>query len=95
MKSYTLRYAGSGVCKEFFAPNDKEALELAACMVVGDCFDKDGNRSEPVIADQWDSDGYNDDDEPCKRILIWACESDAENDNGAKSIAQVETIGAA
>jgi len=97
MKSYTLNYAGSGVCTEFFAPNDKEALELAASMIVGGghCIDNDGNRSEPVIADQWDADGYNDDDEPCKRILIWACEADAENDNGAKSIAQVETVGAA
>lgn len=97
MKSYTLNYAGSGVCKEFFAPNDKEAIELAIGFIIsgGNCIDDDGNRFEPVAADQWDAAGYNDDDEPCKRILFWACEVDAENDNGAKSIAQVETVGAA
>jgi hypothetical protein len=84
MKSYTLNIAGTGECSEFFAENDTEAERIAEGML---------GRDGLVFCDQWDADGVNDDDEPCKRLLIWANEEDAENDAGAKSIAQIETIG--
>jgi hypothetical protein len=84
MKSYTLNIAGTGECSEFFADNDTEAEAVAARMLARDGL---------VFCDQWDADGVNDDDEPCKRLLIWASEEDAENDAGANSIAQIETIG--
>lgn len=94
MKSYTLNYVGSGECSEFFAENDREAAEIAAFRVSGCCFDKNAGRfTEPVVAEQWDAAGLNDDDEPCKRLLIWECEQDAVDNNGSKAIAQVETIG--
>lgn len=83
-KSYTLNIAGTGECTEFFADSDAEAEIIAGRML---------NRDGLVFADQWDADGVNDDDEPCKRLLVWASEEDAENDSGAKSLAQIETIG--
>ena len=84
MRSYTLNIAGTGECSELFAENDTEAERIAEGML---------GRDSLVFCDQWDADGVNDDDEPCKRLLIWANEEDAENDAGAKSIAQIETIG--
>jgi hypothetical protein len=87
MKSYTLNIAGTGECIEFFADDDSHAESQARGMLVHDGYD------DVVVCDQWDADGVNDDDEPCKRLLIWASEEDAENDAGAKSIAQIETIG--
>ena len=92
MKSYTLNYANGGKCTEFFAENDEEAVELALCQIVA------GGSSycaEPVAADQWDQAGMNNDDGPCKRLLIWSDEASAENDSGANAIAQIETIGQA
>lgn len=97
MTSFTLNYVGGGQCSEFWAANDREAAEVAACMVVsaGCCRgDLNGYETEPVIADQWDSAGANDDGAPCKRLLIWASASDAANDDGSKAVAQIETIGA-
>ena len=90
MKPYTLNIAGTGECSEFFAPDDETAEALAVEML-----SVIYHRDNVTVCDQWDANGVNDDDEPCKRLLIWASEEDAENDAGAKSIAQIETIGAA
>lgn len=85
MKSYVLSLADSGATSEIYADSDDAAIDQASSILGGD----------PVVADQWDDDGQNDDDEPCKRILFWADEESAENDAGAKSIAQLSTVGRA
>lgn len=83
MKSYVLSMAGSGETVEIFADNDTEAIAQAERRLGGDV----------VVCDQWDADGRNGDDEPCKRLLIWADEESAENDDGANAIAQLSTVG--
>lgn len=85
MKSYVLSWAGSGATSEIFAKNDDDAVSQASDILGG----------EVVVADQWDSDGFNGEDEPCKRILFWANEEDADNDPGANAIAQLSTVGQA
>ena len=85
MTSYTLNLADGGQCTEFFARDDAHAQLIAENML---------DNYGLVFAEQWDSDGYNDDDEPCKRLLIWVDEASAENDSGANAIAQIETVGA-
>ena len=83
MKSYTLNWSGSGATSEIHAANDAAAIAEAESIIGGDV----------VVADQWDADGTNDDDEPCKRILFWADEESADNDDGANAIAELSTVG--
>lgn len=85
MKSYTLNFAGTGATSEIFAKDDQDAISQATLVIGGD----------PVVCDQWDSDGINDDDQPCKRLLIWASEEDADNDDGANAVAELSTVGRA
>lgn len=85
MKSYVLSWAGSGATSEIMADSDTAAIE-EACIILGEGV---------VEADQWDDDGRNDDGEPCKRILFWADEESAMNDDGGNAIAQLSTVGAA
>lgn len=85
MKRYVLSYSGSGATSEIYANSDADAIRQAATLVGG----------EPVVCDQWDADGSNGDDEPCKRLLIWADEGSSENDDGANAIAQLLTVGRA
>jgi hypothetical protein len=88
MNSYVLEYA-NGAIDELCARDDDHAVSMALNIL------RDLGHDDAVAADQWDSDGTNDDGEPMKRILIWSCEEDAQNDSGAKSIAQLTTGGAA
>lgn len=83
MKSYTLNHASTGATSEINAETDAEAIDKAAQLLGG----------EPVVADQWDADGVNGDDEPCKRILFWADEDSADNDDGGNAIAELSTTG--
>lgn len=83
MKSYVLSFSGSGETSEINAANDDAAIKEAINLLGEDT----------VVAEQWDADGYNDDDKPCKRILFWADEESAENDAGANAIAQLSTVG--
>lgn len=83
MKSYVLNMAGSGATSEIYADNDDAAIEQVKTIL----------GSEIVICDQWDADGHNDDDEQCKRLLIWASEEDADNDDGKNAIAELSTVG--
>lgn len=85
MKSYVLSWNGSGETSEIYAESDSQAIDQATEILGG----------SPVVADQWDADGYNGDDEPCKRILFWADEASAENDSGSNAIAQLSTVGPA
>jgi hypothetical protein len=83
MKTYVLRMAGSGEVTEIHAESDADATRQAT--------ERLGN---VVVCDSWDADGYNGDDQPCKRLLIWADEASAKNDAGANAIAQLSTGGA-
>ena len=83
MSRYALEYA-DGRVSEIVADNDTEA-ELAALARFDDA----------IIADQWDADGWNCEDEPMKRILIWDSEESAYNDAGANAIAALTTVGTA
>ncbi len=84
MKSYVLNWSGTGAISEIFADTDEDAIAQAIDLT-----------RAPIVADQWDADGWNDDGEPCKRILLWDTEELAENDAGAKATASLSTIGAA
>ena len=83
MKCYVLNWAGSGATSEINADDDDDAIRQARLILGG----------SPVVADQWDANGWNEDDQPCKRILFWADEADAENDAGVNAVAQLSTIG--
>ena len=86
MAKYYLDYAGSGAHEEIIANNDLDAQQRAIDMLAR------ANEIDPadvVEGDEWCADGVNDDGEPQERILFWASEDDAENDNGAKSIGQL------
>ena len=85
MKSYVLSYSGSGATSEIYADSDSAAIKQAVALIGG----------EPVVCDQWDADGCNGDDEPCKRLLIWSDEGSSENDDGANAVAQLSTVGQA
>ena len=82
MNCYILNHAGA--TSEIFAANDIEAISQAE-MILGDV----------VVADQWDSDGRNDDGEPCRRLLIWADDESAQHDDGSHAIASLSTVGRA
>jgi hypothetical protein len=86
MQSYTLNVADSGEVDEFFAKHDGAAEVEARRMLA------DRGYPDAIPADQWDGDGTNDDGQPCERLLFWANADDAENDPGAKSIAQIEVV---
>ena len=81
MGKYALEYADGRVTE--IVADDDPAAELAALARFG---------ADAVAADQWDADGLNDDGLRCERLLIWACEDDARNDNGAKSVAQLTVV---
>lgn len=88
-KSHTLNMAGSGQVDEFFADSESQAIKTAKDMLADRGFDA------PVFCDDWDALGSNDEDEPMKRMLVWACEEDSENDDGGHAIAELQTIGQA
>lgn len=81
MSIYALEYA-DGRVTEIVADNDTDA-ELAAMARFGE---------DAVAADQWDAAGVNDDGKQCERLLIWESEADAENDPGAKAVAQLTVV---
>lgn len=83
MKSYVLNWAGSGATSEIFADDDEAAIEAAKSRLGDDV----------VVAENWDSDGWNAADEPCKRLLFWATEEDADNDAGQNALAELSTVG--
>jgi hypothetical protein len=83
MTRYTLNMAGGGEVDEFFAAHDG-AAEVEALRMLAD-----RGYPDAIPADQWDGDGTNDDGQPCERLLFWANADDAENDAGAKAIAQL------
>jgi len=89
MKSYVLSWTDCGETVELNAKSDADAIAQAVDRVIGRQWE-----GAPVVADQWDADGVND-DEPCKRILIWADEESADNDDGQQAVAQLSTIGRA
>ncbi len=82
MTTYVLNYAGSGAVSEIIADSDTEA-ERIALEQIGD---------DAVAAEQWDSDGTNDDGRPMERLLIWATEDESVNDDGAKAVAQLTVV---
>jgi hypothetical protein len=84
---YSLSYF-NGSSEVIEAADDDDAQEAALAMITVD-------HPFAVAADQWDDDGWLD-DEPQKRLLIWASQADASNDDdGEKAIAQLETAGRA
>ena len=83
MKSYVLNFTGTGATSEIYANTDADAISQAVTIIGGD----------PVVCDQWDADGRNDDNEPCKRVLIWSSEEDADNDDGKNAVAELSTVG--
>lgn len=88
MKSYVLKFAGSGeVCEGYFE-NDSEAIAFAESVL-----EFRGHEPSKLVRGGWDADGQNDDGAQCHRMLFWANEDDAENDAGAKSIAQLCKVG--
>jgi hypothetical protein len=84
MKSYVLQFAGSGeVCEGNFG-SEVDAILWAESVLGARGYDR-----EEIVTGGWDADGQNDDGEQCHRMLFWADEDAAENDAGAKSIAQL------
>ena len=82
MNAYTLELSG-GVTSTILAETDGDAIRQALAQMDGDA----------VVAEQWDADGWDDDDAPLKRILFWSSEEESEDDPGTKSIAQLITRG--
>lgn len=82
MSRYALEYT-DGRVTEITADNDIDA-EAAAMDRFGD---------DAVICESWDQAGANDDGEQNWRKLIWENDDDANNDTGAKAIAQLTVIG--
>ncbi len=81
MSDYALEYA-DGRVSEIVADNDNQATAAALAR-----FDDDA-----VACEQWDSRGRNDDGKPVERLLIWENEGDAENDPGAKAVAELTVV---
>lgn len=84
MTTYALEYS-DGRVTEIVADNDT-AAEQAALARFGE---------DAIAADQWDANGFSDDDKPMKRLLIWESEEDAENDDGAHAVAALTCVGRA
>lgn len=82
MKSYVLNRVGGGQTSEIFAEDDIDA-ELQALALIG---------GDAVAAEQWDADGRNDDDQQMERLLLWSCEGDSINDDGARAVAQLTVV---
>lgn len=89
MAKYFFELASSGEVSEWICDSDVDAVSQAVSRLERQGYDA----GEIVEADDWTADGLNDDGEQCYRLLLWACEEDAANDNGAKSIAQVSRVG--
>ncbi len=78
--TYTLEYA-DGRASDIVADTDREAVRAALARV-----DIDG----AVVADDWDQAGWDDEQRPQERLLIWASEADADPfDSGSKAIAEI------
>lgn len=82
MSNYALNYAGTGAVSEIVADCDADAEQQALDLI--------GEGS--VAAEQWDADGQNDVGDLMERLLIWACEGDSINDDGAKAAAQLTAV---
>jgi len=72
-----------GDVTEYQADNDADAVDTALRIL---------DLEAPVVGDQWDADGWNDDDVACERLLIWDSEEAAANDPGARSVAAIGRI---
>lgn len=83
-KEYVLGRVDGSVTT-IYEESDGEAI-LAAIGILG---------HDVVAAEQWDSDGSDDDGQPLKRILFWESEEDAQNDDGSRAIAALSTGGTA
>jgi hypothetical protein len=46
-----------------------------------------------VYCDQWDANGFNDDNQQMERLLFWADDTAAENDAGANALGYLSRIG--
>lgn len=86
MASYVLNFANGGTSEGQFS-DDQSARSWAVGTMEHHGFD-----ISEIVTGDWDADGYNDDNRPCERMLIWANDSDAENDAGANAIAQLQVV---
>lgn len=89
MPKYYFELADSGTVSEWICNNDTEAAKAAVDQLASEGYDVEAI----VEDDDWSVDGLNDDGEQCYRLLFWASEEDADNDCGAKSIAQISRVG--
>ncbi|CAB4177837.1 hypothetical protein UFOVP1004_26 [uncultured Caudovirales phage] len=82
MSRYVLNYAGSGATREIVADTDKEAKRVALSLI-----------GETAVAGwQWDDNGTNDDGQQMERLLLWTSEEMAENDDGARAVAELTVV---
>ena len=85
MTTYYLSLNECGSISEIAANDDRDAISQATTIL-----ENQGHDGESIVeGDDWCSDGSNDDGEPQERILFWASEEDAENDDGSKAIASL------
>jgi len=82
MSNYVLNFAGTGATSEIVADTDTDAISQAEELLGADV----------VSAEQWDADGTNDEGQRMERLLFWASEADAQNDPGARAIAQLTVV---
>jgi hypothetical protein len=86
MKSYVLNFANGQTSEAHFS-SDAAAESWAI-----DTLENHGYDAEEIVSGDWDSNGFNDENQTCERMLFWACEADAENDPGVNAIASLEVI---
>lgn len=87
MKSYTIEFDGGEVSEGQFN-NDAQAKAWAESVLEARGYD-----ASALVTGDWDQDGTNDDDEQCWRMLYWASEAEADNDNGSNAICQLCKVG--
>jgi hypothetical protein len=76
MSDYTIFFSESGECSDLGSfPNDTEAAIATELLLANMGFDAD-----KLVTGEWEQ----------GRLLIWADESDAKGDSGAKALCSVE-----
>ncbi len=88
MQSYTIEFASSGEVSEGQFSSDKAAQSWIESVLEARGYD-----ASDLVCGGWDTAGTNDDGEQCYRKLYWASESDADNDDGSKAVAQLCKVG--
>jgi hypothetical protein len=81
MMSYTVNFNGSGEVLEHHFDTDSQAVLWLTLVLESRGYDLD-----TLDSCGWDSDGLDDDDRVCERMLFWPDEVASFNDSGAKSI---------